>query len=93
MYVLKEEYVASLGTIIMNVILENLSQMNVEGFKPLRYLKFPFPPKPAKFLMTHPALAMVHIENITFLNAKNYAQYEHTGEAGIILSSNVNTYN
>jgi len=55
-------------------------------------LKFPFPPKPAKLLMTHPALAMVHIENTKFLNAQNYAQYEHTGEAGIILSSPFNTY-
>jgi hypothetical protein len=30
---------------------------------------------------------MVHIENTKFLNAQNYAQYEHIGEAGIILSS------
>ena len=29
---------------------------------------------------------MVHIENTKFLNVQNYAQFEHTGEAGIILS-------
>lgn len=32
---------------------------------------------------------MVHIENTKFLNVQNYAQYEHAGEAGIILSSPV----
>jgi hypothetical protein len=36
-----------------------------------------------------PALAMVHIENTKFLNVQNYAQFEHTGEASIILSSPV----
>lgn len=32
---------------------------------------------------------MVHIENTKFLNVQNYAQFEHTGEADIILSSPV----
>jgi Sec-independent protein secretion pathway component TatC len=32
---------------------------------------------------------MVQIENIKFLNAENYAQFEHNGEAGTILSSPV----
>jgi hypothetical protein len=53
---LKEEYVASQETLIINVIPEVLSQMNIRGLKPFRYLKFPFPPNPAKLLTTHPCL-------------------------------------